>query len=123
MLLCYFVIMLFCLLKNTPCTTCTACTQFPTPYSLLPKKTPTHSVYSPTATLKQPAPYETVKERTQKYITRVCVFAKRHRLFTTEGSKHSKTIHNESVCFCDLLILYKSIFFCKFAYCLTSNGN
>lgn len=37
---------------------------------------PTHSVYSPTATLKQPASKQTVKERTQKYTTRVCVFAK-----------------------------------------------
>jgi hypothetical protein len=64
------------------------------PYSL---KTPTHSVYYPTATCKQPASKQTVKERTQKYTTRVCVFAKRRRLFTTEGSKQSKTIPTHSV--------------------------
>ena len=71
MLLCYFVIMLFCLLKNTPCTTCTACTQFllPTPCSL--KKHP----LTVCTTLKQPASKQTVKERTQKYTTKVCVFA------------------------------------------------
>ena len=54
-------------------------------------QTPTHSVYYPTATLKQPASKQTVKERTQKYTLTVCVFAKRRRLFTTEGSKQSRS--------------------------------
>ena len=57
---------------------------------------PTHSVYYPTATLKQPASKQTVKKRAQKYTSTMCILPSK-RLFTTEGNKQSKTIHNESV--------------------------
>ena len=45
-----------------------ASTQFPVPYSLI--KTPTHSVYYPTASFKQPASKKTVKNNTHSQ----CVF-------------------------------------------------
>ena len=48
-------------------------------------------MYYPTASFKQPASKQTVKERTQKYTLTVCVFAERRILFTTEGSKQSRS--------------------------------